>query len=369
MNANEVIARLASQRARQRRCMPTITSTWARAATTCIPTRHPRERGTAPRGASCCRRWSICATVLARQGARRRRDVVKTGRTHLMDAMPVTLGAGALRLARADRERRSRGCGRVEPRLLALAQGGTAVGTGINAHAGIRARASARSCATLTGVPFAPARNYFEAHGDAGRGGGIVRPAQGRWPSALMKIANDLRWMNSGPLAGLGEIALPALQPGSSIMPGKVNPVIPEARRHGRRAGHRQRCDDHRRRPVGQLPAQRDAAADRHQPAECDSSAGQRRARPGDAVHRRSWNPMSHASTRCWPAIPILATALNPVIGYERAAAIAKRPMPRDGRCSKWHWRCRVSRKQELRRLLDPAALTRGGLQGGGGSG
>ena len=154
--------------------------------------------------------------------------IVKTGRTHLMDAMPVTLGQelsgwrtqieNGMRAAAA---RWSRGC-------CALAQGGTAVGTGINAHPRVRRGASARSSRALTGIAFVPSRNYFEAL--SAQDTAVELSGQLKVIAvSLMKIANDLRWMNSGPLAGLGEIALPALQPGSSIMPGKVNPVIPEA--------------------------------------------------------------------------------------------------------------------------------------------
>ncbi|HEV3180117.1 MAG TPA: class II fumarate hydratase, partial [Steroidobacteraceae bacterium] len=152
--------------------------------------------------------------------------VVKTGRTHLMDAMPVTL-AQELSGWRTQVENGIARLESVEPRLLALAQGGTAVGTGINAHPDFGRRFCAELSA-LTGLAFVPARNYFEAL--AAQDTALELSGQLRVIAvSLMKIANDLRWMNSGPLAGLGEIALPALQPGSSIMPGKVNPVIPEA--------------------------------------------------------------------------------------------------------------------------------------------
>src|ERR1700726_3401411 len=152
--------------------------------------------------------------------------VVKTGRTHLMDSMPVTL-AQELSGWRTQIENGVARLKSVEPRLLALAQGGTAVGTGINAHPEF-GRRFCQQLAALTGVEFAPARNYFEAlstQDTAVELSGQLKVIA----VSVMKIANDLRWMNSGPLAGLAEIALPALQPGSSIMPGKVNPVIPEA--------------------------------------------------------------------------------------------------------------------------------------------
>jgi fumarate hydratase class II len=153
-------------------------------------------------------------------------DVVKAGRTHLMDATPVTLGqelggyAAQVRL----------GVERVEaalPRLAELPLGGTAVGTGINTPPGFPQRVIAL-VADHTGLPLTEARNHFEAQGAQDalvETSGALRTVA----VSLVKICNDLRWMGSGPRAGLAEIALPDLQPGSSIMPGTVNPVIPEA--------------------------------------------------------------------------------------------------------------------------------------------
>src|SRR5690349_12703387 len=143
-----------------------------------------------------------------------------------MDATPMTLGQEVSGW-RAQIElaiERLRG---TEPRLLALAQGGTAIGTGINAHQGFAA-AFIGELRALTDVPFVAASNYFAAQ--ATQDVAVELSGQLRTLAVtLMKIANDLRWMGSGPLAGLAELKLPALQPGSSIMPGKVNPVIPEA--------------------------------------------------------------------------------------------------------------------------------------------
>ena len=153
-------------------------------------------------------------------------DLVKSGRTHLMDATPVTLGqefggyAAAVGL----------GIERVESaygRVGALPLGGTAVGTGINAPAGFAAAVIA-DLAHETGLPLTEASNHFEAQG--GRDALVELSGQLRVVAvSLTKICTDLRWLGSGPSAGLGEIALPDLQPGSSIMPGKVNPVLPEA--------------------------------------------------------------------------------------------------------------------------------------------
>jgi fumarate hydratase, class II len=154
------------------------------------------------------------------------RDVVKSGRTHLMDATPVTLGqefggyAAAMRL----------GVERLEavlPRVAELPLGGTAVGTGINTPKGFAEKVIAE-LARSTGLPFTEARNHFEAQGARDAlvelSGQLKTIAVG-----LTKLCNDLRWMSSGPRTGLAEINLPDLQPGSSIMPGKVNPVLPEA--------------------------------------------------------------------------------------------------------------------------------------------
>ncbi|MDH3907028.1 MAG: class II fumarate hydratase, partial [Gammaproteobacteria bacterium] len=154
------------------------------------------------------------------------RDVVKTGRTHLMDAMPVTLGQ-ELDGWRSQIEHAGERIRGSLKRLVCLAQGGTAVGTGINAHPNFGEKVAVL-LSEHTGVKFTPAASMFEAL--SSQDTAVEMSGQLRVLAvSLTKIANDLRWMNSGPLAGIGEIELPALQPGSSIMPGKVNPVIPEA--------------------------------------------------------------------------------------------------------------------------------------------
>ncbi len=153
-------------------------------------------------------------------------EVVKSGRTHLMDATPVTLGQEFGGYAAQVRY----GVERIEaavPRVAELPLGGTAVGTGINMPAGFAASVIGL-VAEQTGLPFTEARNHFEAQGARDalvEASGVLRTIA----VSLNKIANDIRWMGSGPRAGLGEIALPDLQPGSSIMPGKVNPVLCEA--------------------------------------------------------------------------------------------------------------------------------------------
>ncbi|MGX4733827.1 class II fumarate hydratase [Kitasatospora griseola] len=152
-------------------------------------------------------------------------EVVKSGRTHLMDATPVTLGqefGGYAAQVRYGVERLTA----TLPRVAELPLGGTAVGTGINTPAGFSAAVIAE-VARATGLPLTEARNHFEAQG--ARDGLVELSGQLRTIAAgFTKIANDLRWMGSGPRTGLAEINLPDLQPGSSIMPGKVNPVLPE---------------------------------------------------------------------------------------------------------------------------------------------
>jgi fumarate hydratase class II len=287
-------------------------------------------------------------------------DVVKTGRTHLMDAMPVTLGqeiGGWASQVRAGIERISDSM----PRLLSLAQGGTAVGTGINAHLEFAERI-AHALTEESGLPFTPAHNCF--HALSTQDAAVEMSGQLRALAvSLMKIANDLRWMNSGPLAGLGEIALPALQPGSSIMPGKVNPVIPEAMAM---ACAQVMGNDLTVSIAGQsgnfqlnvmLPV---LAHNLLQSIELLANASR-------TLADRAIKGFTVNEARIREALdrnPILVTALNPVIGYELGAAIAKRAY-KEGRPL-----LEVAREmtelsdEDLKRLLDPAALTEGGIHG-----
>ena len=291
--------------------------------------------------------------------------IVKTGRTHLMDAMPVTL-AQELSGWRTQIENGVARLEAVEPRLLALAQGGTAVGTGINAQPHFGRRFCAELSA-LTGVAFVPARNYFEAL--SAQDTAVELSGQLKVIAvSLMKIANDLRWMNSGPLAGLAEIALPALQPGSSIMPGKVNPVIAEATTMVAAqvigndatitvAGQSGNFQLNIMLPLiahNLLESIRLLANAAHALAD-KTIAGFKvnRARLMEALDRN----------------PILVTALNPVIGYEQAAAIAKRAYAEGRAIREVAEQMTRLPPAELARLLDPTALTTGGIKGGSGGG
>jgi fumarate hydratase, class II len=291
--------------------------------------------------------------------------IVTTGRTHLMDAMPVTL-AQELSGWRTQIENGIARVQSVEPRLLALAQGGTAVGTGINAHPDFGGRFS-EELAALTGLAFVPARNYFEAL--SAQDTAVELSGQLKVLAvSLMKIANDLRWMNSGPLAGLGEIALPALQPGSSIMPGKVNPVIPEA---VTMVAAQVIGNDTTITVAGQsgnfqlnvmLPVIAHNLLESIRLLVAATRALADRAITGFRVNTAR---LAEALDRN----PILVTALNPVIGYEKGAAIAKKAYAEGRPIRELAAQMTDLPREQLDKLLDPAELTTGGIKGGGGGG
>jgi fumarate hydratase class II len=286
--------------------------------------------------------------------------IVKTGRTHLMDAMPVTLGQ-ELSGWRTQIESGLERLAAVEPRLLALAQGGTAVGTGINAHPEFAAR-FCEELANLSAIAFTPAANYFEAL--ASQDTAVELSGQLKVLAvSLMKIANDLRWMNSGPLAGLAEIALPALQPGSSIMPGKVNPVIPEATAM---VAAQVIGNDTTITIAGQsgnfqlnvmLPVIAYNLLESIRLLANASRALADRAIGGFKVNEER---LAAALDRN----PILVTALNPVIGYEKGAAIAKQAYAEGRPIREVAAQMTDLPPEELARLLDPADLAQGGIKG-----
>jgi len=283
--------------------------------------------------------------------------VVKSGRTHLMDATPVRLGQEFGAYATQVRK----GAQRVERALPALEElplGGTAVGTGINAPPGFAARVIA-GIASRTGFPFREAADHFEAQ--AARDG--VVEASGVLKTvavSLYKIANDLRWLASGPAGGIGEIRLPALQPGSSIMPGKVNPVIPEAVLQaaaqvvgndaavtwGGAAGNfelnamlpllaRNLLES-----IGLLTVAARLLADR-----CVAGIEADEARAADLVGRNA----------------SIATALAPRIGYDRAAEVATRAAAEGRPVREVALEMGVLPEAELDALLDLRKLTGGG--------
>jgi fumarate hydratase class II len=288
---------------------------------------------------------------------------VKTGRTHLMDAMPVTF-AQELGGWRAQIESSIARVLAVQPRLHRLAQGGTAVGTGINAHEQFAQRFTDQ-LSRRTSLDLQPADNFFEALSSQD----TAVELSGQLKSiavTLTKIANDLRWMNSGPLAGLGEISLPALQPGSSIMPGKVNPVIPEA---VAMVAAQVIGNDMTITLAGQsgnfqlnvmLPV---IAFNLLQSIELLSAAS--RSLADDAIAGFIVNPDRIAASL--QRNPILVTALNPVIGYERGAAIAKKAYAQGKPVLEVAAQETNLSTEELQRLLDPRELTKGGVKAGGG--
>ncbi|NOZ37089.1 MAG: class II fumarate hydratase [Gammaproteobacteria bacterium] len=286
------------------------------------------------------------------------KNVIKTGRTHLMDAMPVSLGQELM----AWKDQIDQALARIDaslPRLYALAQGGTAVGTGINAHPQFGTQV-ASELASETKLPFTSMHNYFT--GLASQDSAVEMSGQLKTLAvSLMKIANDLRWMNSGPLAGLGEIALPALQPGSSIMPGKINPVIPEATTMvcaqvigndsaitlGGQSGNFQLNV--------MLPL---IAHNLLQNIELLSNAARLladKAIDGFSVNQDNINQALSKN-------PILVTALNRVIGYEKGAAIAKKAYAEKRPVMDVALEMTELDEDELRRLLDPAKLAQGGI-------
>ena len=297
--------------------------------------------------------------------ARELRNTAKTGRTHLMDAMPVTFGQ-ELRAWSAQIGSAIERIGDTLQRTRRLPLGGTAVGTGINADPELGERVAAE-LGKLSGTRFESADNKFESIGaqdHAAELSGQLRTLA----VSLTKIANDLRWMNSGPLAGIGEIELPALQPGSSIMPGKVNPVIPEAvamiaaQVIGNDATITVAAQSGNFQLNVQLPLiaynllQSIHILSTGSRALADKAIAGFKVRPDnvDAALRRN---------------PILVTALNGVIGYDLGAKIAKQAY-KDGRpiIDVALEMTELSRKQ-LEKLLDPLALTKGGIHGAGSGG
>jgi fumarate hydratase class II len=222
MNANEVIASLASERAGTP-VHPNDHVNASQSSNDVFPTAIHLAAASGVVDGLLPALAHLASTL--RSAQRRHAHVVKAGRTHLMDATPVTLGQelGGYATQVDDAEQRLRdGLGR----LCALPLGGTAVGTGLNAPSGF-AHAVVAALAERTGLPLTEARDHFAAQG--ARDALVECSGSLRGLAvALVKIANDLRWMASGPSAGLAEVRLPELQPGSSIMPGKVNPVVPE---------------------------------------------------------------------------------------------------------------------------------------------
>jgi fumarate hydratase class II len=286
------------------------------------------------------------------------KDVTKTGRTHLMDAMPVTFGQELQAWATQIKNSMYRIQASLT-RMRALPQGGTAVGTGVNAHEDF-GKYVASALKARTGFAFTVMENPFV--GLASQDSAVEMSGQLKTLAvALMKISNDLRWMNSGPLAGLGEIALPSLQPGSSIMPGKVNPVIPEAVTQvcaqvigndatitvGGQSGNFQLNV--------MLPV---IAYNLLQSIQLLSNAS--RVLADKAIRDFSVNLGN--IKEALDKNPILVTALNRVIGYEKGAAIAKKAYAEQRPILDVALEETELSEDELKKLLNPGKLTKGGI-------
>jgi len=288
--------------------------------------------------------------------------VVKTGRTHLQDATPIRLGQEFLGYA-GQVERAIRRLKLAQEELMELPLGGTAVGTGINAHPEFAGRVAAHLART-TGIPVRETDNHFQAQASLDAvvfASGALRTVA----ISLWKIGNDIRWFGSGPRAGLGELNIPAVQPGSSIMPGKVNPVIIESLTMvvAQALGN-----DHTICVAGQagsifelnlmMPV---AAYNLLQSIALLAASAENLARQcisGLTATDRGPQLLEEGL--------MLATALTPAIGYEAAAKIAKEALD-TGRTIREIARQRTSlTPEELDRLLDPAAMTKPGLHAPG---
>ncbi len=297
---------------------------------------------------------------VTRERANELAAVVKTGRTHLMDATPVTLGqevggwAAQMDLA----------IERIEsslPRVAELAIGGTAVGTGINADPAFGGSVAAE-LARVTGFPFEEARNHFAAQASMDTSAELSGQLKA-YAVGLMKIANDLRFMNSGPQAGFGEIVLPPLQPGSSIMPGKINPVICEATMMvcaqvigndvsvavGAQMGNFELNV--------MLPV---IAHNLLQSIELLAKTSEVLADKAMAGFTVNTEHIADLVDRN----PIMVTALNPIIGYELGAKIAKKAYAENRRVKDVAAELSDLSREQLDELLDPLSLTQGGIKG-----
>jgi fumarate hydratase class II len=349
MNANEVIATLAS-RALGRAVHPNDDVNRGQSSNDVIPTAiHIAAALALPQLG---RAVGALADTICRR-ADEYRHVVKTGRTHLMDAVPLTLGqemGGWAAQLRCDLERLDD----TARRLLRIAQGGTAVGTGVNTEPGF-AGAFAAELAHRTGLSFTPADDLGAAI--AGQDTAVELSGQLRVLAlTLMKIANDLRWMASGPAAGLGEIWLPELQPGSSIMPGKVNPVIPEAvsmacvQVIGLDTAIALAAQDSRFQLCTMLPLIAADLLDQIGLLTRACTALGEKAINGFCVNEAG-------ITRALERNAMLVTALAPVIGYDAAAAIARRALDEDRSIRDIAREDTDLPDTELDRLLDPRRL------------
>jgi len=286
--------------------------------------------------------------------------IVKTGRTHLMDAMPITMeqemSAWAAQIKYA--------IVRIEstlPRLSELAIGGTAVGTGVNTPQNFGARVTAM-ISKLTKIKFSEAQNHFEAQ--AAQDAVVELSGQLKtYATALMKISNDLRWMNSGPVSGLAEIRLPELQPGSSIMPGKVNPVIPEAVRMvaAQVIGNDIAISISNAQGEFQLNVMLPVIA-YNIIQSITILANASRLLAEKAIEGFEVNENHIVERVC--RNPIIATVLNPIIGYDKAVEVVKRTLKENKTVKQVVVEMKYLSAEEAEKIFKPEIMTRPGFSG-----
>jgi len=362
MNANEVIARIASQQSGLQ-VHPNDHVNFGQSSNDVIPTAlHVAavvriERDLLPALAE------LWKTLDGK--SREFHDVIKAGRTHLMDATPIRLGQEFSGYA----SQVLHGIARVKatlPDLRELAIGGTAVGTGLNTHPEF-GRRMASEIGKLAGTQFSEANNHFEAQG-AQDGACWASGALNSVAASLMKIANDVRLMNSGPRCGFGEVTLPAIQPGSSIMPGKVNPVICEA---VTMVGA-QVMGNHVAITVGAQWGQLDLNVMLPMIARNLLESVQLLANASRVFSDKALKGLVANAETCRSYIeisPSMATALNPLIGYDKAAEIAKRSFKERRTVRELAAEMTTLTPAEIDAALDPARQTLPGLDLGGGAG
>ncbi len=353
MNVNEVIARLAGDKS-GKPVHPNDHVNRCQSSNDVIPTAIHLAAALAVRDSLLPALARLARTIEAKIHAVG--GQVKTGRTHLMDALPVTMGQ-EMHAWQTQVEDAAIRIDSARTRLHRLALGATAVGTGVNAHPEFAARTIAR-LATHTGLGLTAAPDLFASL--ASQDTAVELSGQLRGAAVvLLKISNDLRWMNSGPLAGLAEISLPELQPGSSIMPAKVNPVIPEAvamaatQVMGHDAAVAMAGASGNFQLNVMLPLIAHALLESIALIGDSADALAERVIPGLTVHAAR---ISEALSRN----PMLLTALAPQIGYDRAAAIARRAASEARPILEIAIEETGLPRDELSRLLDPARLARG---------
>ena len=351
MNANEVIARLASQFA-DLQIHPNDHVNYGQSSNDIIPTTIHVSAALALEN-SLLPALGHLSDVIATK-AEAVKNFCKTGRTHLMDAMPVRMDQ-SLNGWQAQVNHQIAHLRYLQRPIQHLALGGTAVGTGVNAHPQFAMQFN-QALSHLTQIDFSSAEDFFAAIGSQDTAVSLSGQLKST-AVTMMKIANDLRWMNSGPLAGLGEISLPALQPGSSIMPGKVNPVIPEA---VAMAAAQVMGNDTAISVGGQsgnfelnvmLPMIAANLLNSLQLLANSATTLADKAIADFTVNEENIAGPLHKN-------PILVTALNPIIGYSKAAEIAKQAYKTKRPVVDVAEEMTDISREELIELLDPKKLT-----------